>query len=261
MESPDGFGPPLDVSDRPESSIGIGKSPMDVIDRPESSIRMEQLPIAAIDRPESSIRRDLESNTALKDAVRSFRNDLESNPDTASENEVPSRLLCRSYNEEEAAPEKKIILWPIMIAVVEQTASVLGTMNFIWATVVLLGGFALTLKSIDFWFVSIILTAEGLRILGRRGELETEAASCWRIAPNLDGRITWLTFYSATMQEFSSVTGVSLSVIRLRRRNYGGNDNGNRNAALTIFYVLSLVEALMILFGFAFKIDLGLWPF
>ncbi|PQM34044.1 uncharacterized protein Pyn_32433 [Prunus yedoensis var. nudiflora] len=42
------------------------------------------------------------------------------------------------------APEKKLTLFALRLAVLEKAATGLGTLGFIWATVVLLGGFAIT---------------------------------------------------------------------------------------------------------------------
>ena len=47
----------------------------------------------------------------------------------------------------------------------------LGALGFIWATVVLLGGFAITLERVDFWCVTVILLVEGARIFSRQGLL------------------------------------------------------------------------------------------
>ncbi|KAF7150099.1 hypothetical protein RHSIM_Rhsim02G0018700 [Rhododendron simsii] len=70
------------------------------------------------------------------------------------------------------APEKKLTLFALRLAVLEKTATGLGTLGFIWATVVLLGGFAVTLSVTDFWSITIILLIEGTRIFSRSHELE-----------------------------------------------------------------------------------------
>jgi hypothetical protein len=67
------------------------------------------------------------------------------------------------------SPEKKITLFALQLAVLEKAATGLGTLGFIWATV-LLGGFAITLDKIDFWFITIILSIEGTRIFSRNYE-------------------------------------------------------------------------------------------
>ncbi|KAK4780537.1 hypothetical protein SAY87_016643 [Trapa incisa] len=58
------------------------------------------------------------------------------------------------------SPEKELSLFPLRLAVFEKTATGIGALGFIWATVVLLGGFAITLDKTDFWFITIILVIE-----------------------------------------------------------------------------------------------------
>ncbi|XP_054787419.1 uncharacterized protein LOC129293455 [Prosopis cineraria] len=79
------------------------------------------------------------------------------------------------------APEKKLTLFALQLAVFEKAATGLGTLGFIWATVVLLGGFAITLDSTDFWFITIILLIEGTRIFSRSHELEWQHQATWSI--------------------------------------------------------------------------------
>ncbi|KAL6188698.1 hypothetical protein ACLB2K_040089 [Fragaria x ananassa] len=79
------------------------------------------------------------------------------------------------------APEKKLTLFALRLAVLEKTATGLGTLGFIWATVVLLGGFAITLDKTDFWFITIILLIEGTRIFSRSHELEWQHQATWSI--------------------------------------------------------------------------------
>ncbi|KAL3749216.1 hypothetical protein ACJRO7_010331 [Eucalyptus globulus] len=80
------------------------------------------------------------------------------------------------------APEKKLTLFALRLAVFEKAATGLGTLGFIWATVVLLGGFAITLDNTDFWFITIILLIEGTRIFSRSHELEWQHQATWTIA-------------------------------------------------------------------------------
>ncbi|KAI4364403.1 hypothetical protein MLD38_020499 [Melastoma candidum] len=80
------------------------------------------------------------------------------------------------------APETKLTLFALRLAVFEKAATGLGTLGFIWATVVLLGGFAITLDKTDFWFVTIILLIEGTRIFSRSHELEWQHQVTWSIA-------------------------------------------------------------------------------
>ncbi|CAN1807334.1 hypothetical protein LINPERHAP1_LOCUS25002 [Linum perenne] len=77
------------------------------------------------------------------------------------------------------APEKKLTLFALRLAVLEKVATSLGTLGFIWATVVLLGGFAITLDKTDFWLITIILLIEGARIFSRSHELEWQHQATW----------------------------------------------------------------------------------
>ncbi|POO02308.1 Coatomer beta subunit [Trema orientale] len=79
------------------------------------------------------------------------------------------------------APEKKLTLFALRLAILEKAATGLGTLGFIWATVVLLGGFAITLDKTDFWFITIILLIEGTRIFSRSHELEWQHQATWSI--------------------------------------------------------------------------------
>ncbi|CAA7028049.1 unnamed protein product [Microthlaspi erraticum] len=80
------------------------------------------------------------------------------------------------------APEKKLTLFALRLAVLEKIASRLGSLGFVWATVVLLGGFAGSLESTDFWFVTVILVIEGARIFSRSHELELQHQSKYTIS-------------------------------------------------------------------------------
>ncbi|CAN6933593.1 unnamed protein product [Brassica oleracea] len=80
------------------------------------------------------------------------------------------------------APEKKLTLFALRLAVLEKIASRLGSLGFVWATVVLLGGFAASLETSDFWFVTVILVVEGARIFSRSHELEMQHQSKYTIS-------------------------------------------------------------------------------
>ncbi|XP_048536159.1 uncharacterized protein LOC125514835 [Triticum urartu] len=69
-------------------------------------------------------------------------------------------------------PEKRLTLFALRLAVLEKAASGLGKLDFAWATVVLLGGFASDLYIIDFWCITVILVSEAARVFSRSHELE-----------------------------------------------------------------------------------------
>ncbi|WOL16032.1 hypothetical protein Cni_G24814 [Canna indica] len=77
----------------------------------------------------------------------------------------------QDHIEDVEAPERQLTLFALRLAVLEKAASGLGTLGFIWATVDLLGGFAIALEK-DFWCITIILLIEGARIFSRSHELE-----------------------------------------------------------------------------------------
>jgi hypothetical protein len=100
-----------------------------------------------------------------------------------------------NYNS--TVPEKKITLFALRLALLEKAASGLGTLAFVWATVVLLGGFALTLEKADFWFVTIILLIEGARIFSRSHELEWQHETMLSLATiRVDAKWVSSTFYN-----------------------------------------------------------------
>lgn len=73
---------------------------------------------------------------------------------------------------EDEAPERAITLFAFRLAILEKTASGIGAVAFIWATVVLLGGFSVYVSVVEFWVVSALLVTEGTRIFFRSHELE-----------------------------------------------------------------------------------------
>lgn len=117
-------------------------------------------------------------------------------PQSIPGSETKNSSSCNSFHSRRQtnAPEKKITLFALRLAIFEKAATGLGTLGFIWATVVLLGGFAITLDKTDFWFITTILLIEGTRIFSRSHELE------WQ-----QHQATW------------SITGVGISSFRALR--------------------------------------------
>ncbi|KAG0590221.1 hypothetical protein KC19_1G082300 [Ceratodon purpureus] len=74
------------------------------------------------------------------------------------------------------APEKSITLFAFRLTILEKTARGTGALTFVWATVVLLGGFSQYLSGTDFWVVTILLLTEGSRIFLLSNELEWQQA-------------------------------------------------------------------------------------
>eukprot|EP00250_Pteridium_aquilinum_P020481 c24831_g1_i1 orf=40-2781(-) len=114
--------------------------------------------------------------------------------------------------EQRAAPEKVLTLFAMRLAVLEKIASSVGTLAFIWATVVLLGGFAITLKEIDFWFVTVILVIEGARIFSRSHELEWQHQDAGTTAESL-----FIRAYQRSSDALFRSTRKIMSTLSLRR--------------------------------------------
>ncbi|TKV98245.1 hypothetical protein SEVIR_9G546400v4 [Setaria viridis] len=160
-------------------------------------------------------------------------------------------IRASTDDDDAAPPERRLTVLALQLALLEKAASRLGTLGFIWATVVLLGGFAITLGQTDFWCVTALLLVEGARILGRSHELEWQHEATGRAPPVswAAGRVFhWLQLLSAS-------ACVALSLVRLAHQHYGGSPEArtNRRSALDIFYGLALAEALL------FLLEKALW--
>ncbi|KAL6857043.1 hypothetical protein ACP4OV_018425 [Aristida adscensionis] len=68
----------------------------------------------------------------------------------------------------EKAPEEKLNGLVFWLAFLERAGSAVGTVAFIWATVVLLGGFCSQLNPLDFWFATVIIFVEATRVFIRQ---------------------------------------------------------------------------------------------
>lgn len=172
-----------------------------------------------------------------------------------------------------------MIVRAVMLAILEKFSSMLGKLNFIWATAVLLGGFASSLSQIDFIYVSTILVVEGIRIFGRRGELQTSYSALDTVIlvdegiRVLDGRGELHTSYSALdtvikisrflivksswflIEEQCSILLVILPLLRLLSADYGAT----QNMALQSLYWVSLVQLPLIILVNWFKSFSGIF--
>ncbi|KAK8635285.1 hypothetical protein V6N13_023162 [Hibiscus sabdariffa] len=117
------------------------------------------------------------------------------------------------------APEKKLTLFALRLSIFEKSATGLGTLGFIWATVVLLGGFAITLDKTDFWFITIILLIEGTRIFSRSHELEWQHQATWSIADAGISSFRALRSSSHILIKAVKAMGRPLSLIRKQSHN------------------------------------------
>ncbi|KAL0548300.1 hypothetical protein IC582_012748 [Cucumis melo] len=125
------------------------------------------------------------------------------------------------------APEKKLTLFALRLAVLEKAATGLGTLGFIWATVVLLGGFAITLDKTDFWFITIILLIEGTRIFSRSHELEWQHQATWSIADA--GLNSFRALRTRSQFLVRKIKATFKSVLALGKQSRGREIRGNSN--------------------------------
>lgn len=102
-------------------------------------------------------------------------------PSQSNEDDTSPVSTGNTVGVSDSAPEKKLTMFALGLAVLEKGASGLGAIGFVWATVVLLGGFAITLEMKDFWFVTVILLIEGTRIFSRSHELEWQHQATWYV--------------------------------------------------------------------------------
>ncbi|KAJ1700907.1 hypothetical protein LUZ63_000686 [Rhynchospora breviuscula] len=125
----------------------------------------------------------------------------------------------------------------------EKAASGIGLLTFIWATVVLLGGFASTLKMIDFVFITIIIFMVGTGIFNRNHKLDSRFffQATKAISSTIGKNLTILQFSFA-------IICITFSVMRLVEHIYGEDlYTTNMKVALYIFYVMALVHAALFL--------------
>ncbi|XP_010921955.1 uncharacterized protein [Elaeis guineensis] len=112
----------------------------------------------------------------------------------------------RSGRHGDDAPEKKLTLFALRLAILEKAASGLGALGFVWATVVLLGGFAITLERKDFWFITVILLVESTRIFSRSHELEWQHQATWSLTEA--GRSSFRAIKSSSRLLFRAILAV-----------------------------------------------------
>lgn len=65
----------------------------------------------------------------------------------------------------EERPEEKINWLLVLEMFFTNAASSVGTVGFVWATVVLLGGFVTKLNPVDFWFITTLSFFQAIRLV------------------------------------------------------------------------------------------------
>lgn len=123
----------------------------------------------------------LEEARGSNDTVFDLRSSIEKGDSGETADATPASSAI-AFHRSSSPPEQKLTLFALRLAIIEKVATCLGTLGFIWATVVLLGGFAITLEKSDFWFITVILLIEGTRIFSRSHELEWQHQATWTVA-------------------------------------------------------------------------------
>ncbi|KAL6643954.1 hypothetical protein ACP70R_018720 [Stipagrostis hirtigluma subsp. patula] len=63
----------------------------------------------------------------------------------------------------DAMPEEEVNWFVLLEMFFQSASSSVGTLGFVWATVVLLGGFVSKLNKTEFWFVTILSFFQAMR--------------------------------------------------------------------------------------------------
>ncbi|OEL26429.1 hypothetical protein BAE44_0012552, partial [Dichanthelium oligosanthes] len=94
----------------------------------------------------------------------------------AASGEAPQQSKSSAEQQSESSVERKRVKKKLenlnkivfFIALFDWAGNAIGTLSFLWATVVLLGGFCSLLSRKDFWFATVMVFMEGSRITPRR---------------------------------------------------------------------------------------------
>ncbi|RLM62230.1 hypothetical protein C2845_PM14G02490 [Panicum miliaceum] len=96
--------------------------------------------------------------------------DVQKQQSESSESEVPSIERREVQQSETISADmvrkklKKLDVIMFCVAFLEWADNAVGTLGFLWATVVMLGGFCSLLSRLDFWFSAIMVFIEGSRL-------------------------------------------------------------------------------------------------
>ncbi|CAO2205724.1 unnamed protein product [Urochloa humidicola] len=212
--------------------------------------------------------------------------------DNASGGENQQRESCsgeeqtsRSKRGGDAAMMRRKLDWLNMIvfcvAFLEWAGNTVGTVAFIWATVVLLGGFCSLLSRMDFWFSAIMIFVEGSRVFIRNdasvnqwlfgsttafrwenlsspGALDLHAAKAWAVMIGISLELSFYMLFSvlagvliANLQIPAAFLQVLLSIMRLRSllghhhhdyRPLPQDASPNLVPSIVVFFVMDLCQ-------------------
>ncbi|KAL6857016.1 hypothetical protein ACP4OV_018398 [Aristida adscensionis] len=122
-------------------------------------------------------------------------------------------------------PEKKLNDLVFWLAFFERAGNAVGTLAFVWATVVLLGGFCEKLNAMDFWFSTVMIFIEATRVRGYCQERRTMARpAAAAIEESKDGNkpekklndlVFWLAFFERVGNAVGTLAFVWATVVLL----------------------------------------------
>ncbi|KAJ7297529.1 hypothetical protein O6H91_Y050700 [Diphasiastrum complanatum] len=137
--------------------------------------RIEITAQSATEKGKAGVLNEYEQNSGRSSGIKTpfspaVKDKASSGESSGTRDSPPCDQNCRK--DRPPVPERHLTLVALRLAVLEKSASGLGVMAFVWATVVLLGGFVSSLKVFDFWVISVLLLTEGTRVFSRSHELE-----------------------------------------------------------------------------------------
>ncbi|XP_024523927.1 uncharacterized protein LOC9641265 [Selaginella moellendorffii] len=103
--------------------------------------------------------------------------EVEQQPSTSKPSAPELQQLSAPVKRNNSRSPEQLNLVAFRLAVLEKFATGLGKLAFVWATVVLLGGFVSNIPAKDFWTISALLLTEGTRVFSRSSELEWQQAN------------------------------------------------------------------------------------
>jgi hypothetical protein len=150
-----------------------------------------------------------------------------------------------------ADTEEIFTLVAIWLALLGKAVSGLATLAFIWATVVILGGFATIIETTDFWLVTVILFLEGTCTITRTRDCEWQHKATLKLILNP----SWKLFKPKNLTRLLFILQLQwvlvcclFCLLRLTKQDYGVVSDGttkNRKSVLNLFYGLSLAIGLL----------------
>ncbi|KAK3016174.1 hypothetical protein RJ639_007014 [Escallonia herrerae] len=133
-----------------------------------------------------------------------------------TEIETPIRNAPINFRWYSCVPGAKLTSFASWLAMLEKAAAGLGALGFIWASGVLLGGFASSLAKEDFWFINVILLIEGIRIFSRRQIIRWQHDAPWTLTRAVRKCLWAIKF---------SVRFVLVKLAKVSRRRRGTQEN------------------------------------